>query len=140
MIPNDQLVTLTGAVTALLRHGETELAGRVNDIVTDAMGQRAAISAGRLKRGVRGAPPRAFAIVAEPGWQAEVHGANAAATVVNKFLTENGGRATVTGNQLQNAISRNGNWLRLVETANGTVALTVARRAGPALSATGANS
>lgn len=127
MISNDALTTLSKVVSTLTKHGEAELASMVNDIVTEQLSQRAATAKRRAAKAGPGRPGRAFAIAAEPGWRATITGAQAAADKVNEYLKSIGQRAGVTGPAIQQAIARNGAWQRLCHTADGTVALTVAR-------------
>lgn len=126
MISNAELTMLLNVAQTLRQHGELTMADEVNEMLTIHAAMRAKVGRPRGAPAT-GRPARAFTVAAEPGWQATCHGARAAEVMVNESLTEFGLPASATAASIQQAISRNGQWLRLCQTANGTVALTVQR-------------
>ena len=140
-----EIVTmLTNQEVLLLQRLRAHLAGtkklqkdEVNEVLTDldtallASARQAADRAKpRTTRG-QGRPPIAFAVEMEPGWRSVVHGIRAAAELVNTTLTDLKLRGGPSQQVLSVALSRNGYWMRLVETDNGTASLTVRRCAEP---------
>lgn len=115
---------------ALRAHPDTGLAPHAAELegLALASAEAKAQILGRSTKAGPGRPGLPFAIALEPGWQRLVDGAAETAQIVNGELA-NAGRALTTAAAIQQAISRNGFWLTLLDTDNGTLTLTVRKGA-----------
>ncbi len=132
MLNNLETILMHRAATALL---ETQtkpnkaLANEINESLVASGQAKARIGkaqADRPRAAASGRPALAFAIALQPGWRAVAHGGAAAVEVVNKEL-KSAGLARTTQAAMQQAISRNGQWQRTLETENGVAVLSVRR-------------
>jgi hypothetical protein len=134
MIKSAHLLTLQQAQRALAKHGETDLAEALADMVTEELTART--NAGRKAtsrtEGAGGRPPTTrFIIELEPGWSMEAIGITAAHAALEEALAEVGALAllpkkTSLGVSLNSAANI---WWKTVDTDNGVVTVSVRRLA-----------
>ena len=134
MLTNQELTVVASAVAALTGHKDPALAAHAKALAAIvASGARAratvgAASASRRGTGQKGRPTVPYIVDFDPEWTMHVQGAKAAHALVAETLAEHtaGGRPPSLGS-IQVSLSKTGHWMRLVETGNGTRALTVSR-------------
>lgn len=118
---NDTEIALVRAMgAALAKHGEAGLATAAEALVAGESARR-----GRRTKGATGRPAEFYIVEADPWWRQQVQGMAAAVDMVNEFLKEHKERHILGINNARVALSSKGQWMRLVETADGTVALTI---------------
>lgn len=129
MLKTTQVPVILAAAQSLTKHGEPELATQLIDMVKQDATHKQAVAAAATRRsgaGNGGAPAKCYAIETEPGGIEFHRGAKAAhAALVATVAQLGGGRTTPTHTSLAVMLSRKGHWFTLVETDNGTVAVTV---------------
>lgn len=128
MLNDTQIQVLRSAAQALTKYGETGLASlldtMVNDQATARQRQRDTL-AQRRKAGATGRPPVTYIVEADPWWRRTASGMEQAVAMVNEFLREHKDRHILGINNARVHLSNKGHWLRLVDTANGTVSLQI---------------
>lgn len=116
-------VLLRAAAALRAQPATAALAQEIDNILLTTAKQRAA--AGRPAKGRAGRPTLAYTVALEPGWQSTVQGSKGAAALVASTLKDLGLHGAPSAGSLAVSLSRNGHWTRVVETADGTAALTV---------------
>jgi hypothetical protein len=100
------------------------------DAATHARATMAASATARGAGNTGRAPSVVYEVEQEPGWRVRVTGSAAAHAKLTEALTELGaGRRAPSQATLAVTMSRSGSWAALVETDNGTVAVTVRKLA-----------
>lgn len=131
MLSSNETLVIMEARTALLKHGDTELAERLDTVLLNAAKARASVSAARQRsaEAKAGRPPAARLIVeVEPGYAVECLGAKAAHAAVAEALSQLGDKRVLpSANSMGVMLSRQGAWTTLADTDNGTVSITVRR-------------
>jgi hypothetical protein len=131
MLNAQHVKTLNDVLNLLLAQKETELAQRVNLILTQDAATRSAISDAAKARGPAtgaGRPSHLYKLEVEPGWVQTVEGAKAACAAVADALTTLGSkRHPPKPHSMAVMLSRNGAWFTTVDTDNGTVSISVTK-------------
>lgn len=131
MLKSSSVLLMMRAATALRATGKADdaaLAADLDATAQAAVASRAAVAANR-QRGQgssAGKPPSiAYVVEQEPGDIACAMGAKAAHALLDATLAKLGARTCPKPRSLAAMLSTQGQWMTLVDTDNGTVAVTV---------------
>jgi hypothetical protein len=124
MLSTKETDLLLRAATALRSHGEAALAEQINAALLASSATKATLS-GRPRGRNAGAPRVNYMVELAPGWQSTAAGSKATHELIVATLKEHGQRGAPTVGSLAVTLSRNGQWQRLWDSADGTLALTV---------------
>lgn len=127
------IVRVRAALAAPKQHDLAALGQALDDLLTRHTAHSAAVAAAaaaRPKKSKRGAPALLYTVDVEPGPRSVVAGAAAALAEVKQVLTSLGEGRRHLPSQAGFAamISKNGSWFTLVETTDGTVAISVTKQ------------
>lgn len=138
MCSNQDLASISAAlawITATKPAGHEPHAAALAQVMANGAAARAAMRGNpkRVGSGSGNKPRQWFTVAMGSLWQVQVQGAKAAHDLVTEVLTENRGNGKPpTLNSMQVALSRAGQWWRLVDTDAGQHALEVAKCDAPA--------
>jgi hypothetical protein len=127
------IVCVRAALAAPTDHDLTALGQALDGLLTRHTAHSAAVAAAaaaRPKTSKRGAPALRYTVDVEPGPRSVVAGAASALAEVKQVLTQLGEQRRWLPSQAGFAamLSKNGSWHTLVETVDGTVAITVTKQ------------
>lgn len=121
MLNAHEMDVVLRAAHALRAHHETALASQLDALALAASAHKAATA----RRPKAGRPSRTYTVELAPGWVQHVAGPTAAHALVASTLASLGQRGAPSAGSLAVTLSRNGHWLRTLETANGVATLSV---------------